>query len=373
MLNNTPNSGLYIHVPFCRSKCPYCDFYSVPSLSLLDRWLEAVKKEVLLYKGEFGPFDSIYMGGGTPTVIPGDQLESLMAHLFAHFDFEKDLEITIEANPSDLSQNMITAIQASGFNRVNLGVQSLDENALSFLGRGHTVEMAVDAFERLRASGFENIGIDLIYGFREQPLDVWLGTLREAVSLQAEHVSCYQLTIEGKTVFSKREKKGEIVRLGEEEERTFFLKTSEILEAAGYIHYEVSNFARALHLQSRHNRKYWDHTPYLGLGPSAHSFSGQKRWWNARSIRKYCSALEAGKLSVEGSESLTPEQIRLETLALGLRTRDGVDMGAISGAHNSFFMLERLMGEGLVRLEGERIVPTRDGFLVADALAGCFF
>ena len=372
-MSNPPSPGLYIHVPFCRSKCPYCAFYSVPSLSLLDRWFEAIKREVLLYRGQFGRFDSIYVGGGTPSVLPAKYLESLMAHLFAHVDFEKELEITIEANPSDLSHDRITAIQAAGFNRVNLGVQSLDDSALSFLGRGHTAKMAVHGFERLRASGFENIGIDLIYGFRKQPLEAWLETLGQAVSLQAEHISCYQMTIEGRTVFSKRREKGDLFPLSDEEERIFFIETSQVLEAAGYMHYEVSNFARAAHLRSRHNRKYWDHTPYLGLGPSAHSFSGQTRWWNGRSIRKYCAALEAGGLPVEGSENLTQEQIRLETLALGLRTTDGVDMGVIPRTPEFLAMLERLRKEGLVRLERERVVPTREGFLVADALPGCFF
>ena len=252
-------------------------------------------------------------------------------------------------------------------------MQSLDDSALAFLGRKHTAKMAVHAFDRLRASGFGNIGIDLIYGFRKQPLEAWLETLKKAVSLQAEHISCYQLTIEPKTVFSKREKNGEILPLTEEEERIFFLETAQVLEAAGYVHYEVSNFAKGAHFRSRHNRKYWDHTPYLGLGPSAHSFSGQKRWWNIRSIRKYCSALEAGGLPVEGSENLTPEQIRLETLALGLRTKDGVERSVISSVPDCSAVLERLRDAGLVRLEGERVVPTRDGFLVADALPGCFF
>jgi oxygen-independent coproporphyrinogen-3 oxidase len=181
------------------------------------------------------------------------------------------------------------------------------------------------------------------------------------------------LTIEPGTVFSKQKEKGEMLLLGEEEERRFFIETAQVLETAGYIHYEISNFARARHLRSRHNWKYWDHTPYLGIGPSAHSFSGQKRWWNIKSIRKYCSALEAGEFPVEGSEDLTPEQMRLETLALGLRTKDGVEMDAISCIPGSSAVLERLIGDGLVRLEGGLVVPTRNGFLFADALPGCFF
>ncbi|MBU0990256.1 MAG: radical SAM protein, partial [Proteobacteria bacterium] len=153
-MSKPSNPGLYIHVPFCRSKCPYCAFYSVSSLSLLDRWLEATKKEIFLYKGRFGRFNSVYVGGGTPSVLPAGHLDSLMAHLFAHFDFEKELEITLEANPSDLSQEMVTAIGLAGFNRVNLGVQSLDDTTLAFLGRNHTADAAVHAFERLRSAGF---------------------------------------------------------------------------------------------------------------------------------------------------------------------------------------------------------------------------
>ena len=371
-MNKHPSPGLYIHVPFCRGKCPYCAFYSVPSLSLLDRWLEAVKREILLYRGQFGRFDSIYVGGGTPSVVSAGHLKSLMAHLFEHVDFERDLEITLEANPSDLSQDKIFAIREAGFNRINLGVQSLDDGALAFLGREHTAKMAVHAFERLRASGFGNIGIDLIYGFHKQPLEAWLEALGQAVSLQAEHISCYQLTIEPKTVFSKQEEKGEMLPLSEEEERIFFIETSQVLEAAGYMHYEVSSFARAADFRSRHNCKYWDHTPYLGLGPSAHSFFGKKRWWNMRSVRKYCSALEAGILPVEGSEVLTPEQIRLELVALGMRTKEGVERSAVCSTPDSYSVLQRLRIAGLVRLEGEKVVPTRDGFLVADAFPGCF-
>lgn len=372
-MSNPPAPGLYIHVPFCRSKCPYCAFYSVPSLSLSERWFEAVKKEVVLYKGRFSPFDSVYVGGGTPSVLSAEHLAGLMGHLFEHFVFSKDLEITIEANPSDLSPERIFAFRAAGFNRVNLGVQSLDDGTLTFLKRRHTADTAVRAFERLREGGFDNIGIDLIYGIGEQPLKAWLETLQRAVCLEAEHISCYQLTFEPGTPFAKRLEKGELLPLREEAERIFFTETAQALEAAGYIHYEISNFARAACFQSRHNRKYWDHTPYLGLGPSAHSFSGKQRWWNVRSIRKYCAALEAGSLPLEEAEDLTPEQIRLETLALGLRTKDGVELSTLSPSPHSSAALKELLKTGLVRLSGDRVVPTRDGFLVADALPGCFF
>ncbi|MBU0732873.1 MAG: radical SAM family heme chaperone HemW [Proteobacteria bacterium] len=365
--------GLYIHVPFCRSKCPYCAFYSIPSSSLIPIWLDGLKKEALLYKGQFDRFDSLYIGGGTPTFLSRRTLAGMMEHLFTHFDFAPDSEITIEANPCDLSDDKIRMLRELGFNRVSLGVQSFDDAVLRCMGRRHTAEEAKKALARLRLFGFDNVGVDLIYGLEEQSLKEWIDTLNCALSFHPEHISCYELTLEKKTVFGRLQQEGKIQPLSEEDGRSYFLTTSQVLTESGYIHYEISNFARNHACRSRHNRKYWQHVPYLGLGPSAHSFLQRDRWWNVRSVREYCAALGKGLLPVKGRETLTDEQLRLESLALGLRIREGVDLRHIASVPQSGTTLSRMEAAGLVKVMDGRIIPTEEGFLVADHLPVCFF
>lgn len=364
--------GLYVHIPFCRTKCPYCGFYSLASLSLIPRWLKAFQQEVLHYKNRFECFDSLYLGGGTPTVLDIRDLETIMGHLVTHLRFDQDTEITIEGNPSDMTREKVSCIRAAGCNRVNLGVQSFNDRELLFLGRNHTAKDAVRALDQLRISGCKNVGIDLIYGFNGQSLKAWMNTLERALAFQPEHLSCYQLTFEKKTPFWRMKERGELRPVKEETEKAFFLITSQFLEDKGYLHYEISNFARKPAYYSRHNRKYWDHTPYLGLGPSAHSFQGSTRWWNFRSIKKYCAALEGRRAPVEGSEELTKEQLRLESIALGLRTSKGI--GCKEAYENPGLQesLARLEDSGFVRICNGKIRPTIKGFLVADSLPLCF-
>ena len=364
--------GLYVHVPFCRSKCPYCAFYSIPSSSLIPTWLNGLKKEVLLYKGLFDPFDSLYLGGGTPTFLDTRILADLIGHLFNHFDFAPDTEVTIEANPCDLTDEKTRMLRDLGVNRVNLGAQSFDDSVLSFLGRKHRVKEVKEALNRLRRLGFKNVGVDLIYGFKEQSLQEWTDTLDNALSFEPEHISCYQLTFEKKTVFGKLMDKGKTEPLGESEEAACFLTTSQHLEDKGYIHYEISNFAKGKACRARHNQKYWQHTPTLGLGPSAHSFHKKRRWWNIRSVRKYCAAVQKGRAPVEGSEDLTEEQLGIETLSLGFRTSAGIDLKTVKQTPESDAVLSRLQTSGLIRIINGRVIPSREGFLVADHLPLCF-
>ena len=318
--------GLYIHIPFCRSKCPYCDFYSIPSISLISRWLESFKKEVVHYTDRFGCFDSLYLGGGTPTLLSLASLNDILDCLFNYLEFAEDTEITIEANPDDMTGEKAAGLKSLGFNRINLGVQSFNERDLLFLGRGNVAKDAEKALRNLRSSGFDNIGIDLIYGLNDQRLECWMANLKKAIYFMPEHLSCYQLNIEKGTPFWNMKEKGIITDLDEEKECAFFLATSEFLENKGYIHYEVSNFAKGKAYYSRHNCKYWHRAPYLGLGPSAHSFQSSTRWWNYRSVRKYCEALEQGRAPISGQEDLEDEQKSLESVLLGLRVQDGFDL-----------------------------------------------
>jgi oxygen-independent coproporphyrinogen-3 oxidase len=337
----------------------------------MPRWTEALKKEIAWYKGRFKRFDSLYFGGGTPSMLETALMSNVMDYILSHFDFDPDSEITIEANPCDLTPEKISALRGMGFNRVSLGVQSFDDRTLTFLGRNHTAIQAENALTDLRAFGFENLSMDLIYGIDGQSKKEWIETLKRAMVFQPEHLSCYQLTIEKKTSFGRLLDKGLLQPLNEKAEEDYFLTTSRFLEEMGYIHYEISSFARGQAVFSQHNGKYWQHTPYLGLGPSAHSFCESSRWWNVRSVRKYCEALEDGRAPVEGSEYLSEEQLRHESIMLGLRTRNGVDKRRICHKHQFERMLSGLQDSGFLRIVDGRVFSTRKGFLVADYLAHC--
>jgi len=366
--------GLYIHIPFCRSKCPYCGFYSIASTSLIPRWLDNLKKEIALYPGLFKePFDSLYLGGGTPTILNPGQLKEIMDCVFARYQFMNDREMTIEVNPGDINMEKSKALKATGFNRVNLGVQSFNDDELMFLGRRHDADDAKEAVKCLRESGFDNIGMDLIYGLPGQSLEAWKNNLERAVEIAPEHISCYQLSIEKGTQFANWKEKGLIEPIGEEAEESFFLITSQFLEDYGYIHYEISNFAKGDEYYSFHNRKYWDHTSYLGLGPSSHSFNGNSRWWDMRSVRGYCEVLERGDTPIEGSEDLTEEQMMMETVSLGLRTMWGFDMNILYRDTEPDKVVSMLEKSGYIYVKDERIIPTKKGFLIADQLPLYFF
>lgn len=367
-----PSSGLYVHVPFCKTKCPYCDFYSITSGTPVERWLDALASEAALHRGDFGTFDTLYIGGGTPSLLREAEIARLFEILAAAFDFAAGCEVTIEANPDDVTSLMLAVWRELGVNRVSLGVQSFDDGALRFLRRRHDATRAHGALALLREASFSNIGIDLIYGIEGQSVDLWRRTLDRALEYRPEHLSCYQMTIERSTEFGAMLAAGSLAAIDEETQRAFFMETSAILEGHGYIHYEISNFARSEELLSRHNSKYWSRTPYLGLGPSAHSFRDGKRWWNVRSVESYCARLERRKSPVEDSETLSEEEIALETLSLGFRTRDGVILEALRRYTGWERTIETLVREGLVTIAGGRAAPTASGFCVADRLAAAF-
>jgi oxygen-independent coproporphyrinogen-3 oxidase len=367
--------GLYIHIPFCLRKCPYCDFYSSTSLSAVPDFLDALFKEMEMYRNRFTPFETVYIGGGTPSLFSPQQLESLLISVRKNFDLISTPEITVETNPADLDQSLLESMRKIGINRINIGVQSFDEKILNFLGRRHSVNQAISAVEASRKAGFHNIGLDFIYGVPQQDMESWFSTLRQAVDFSPEHISCYQLTLESKTPLGKRCQAGEFFLPGEELQYEFFMKTSEFLEDAGYIHYEVSNFALGAEYTSRHNQKYWDHSPYLGLGPSAHSFQYNRRWWNHPSLDQYLAAISGGILPVEETEILTMDQLRLEALYLGLRTKKGICLQEFESRYDydlfteKKVILSKLQEEGLISIRDGYLFPTKTGLAVADSLS----
>jgi oxygen-independent coproporphyrinogen III oxidase len=373
----TPSNqaGLYIHVPFCLSKCAYCSFYSIKSVKLIPAYLLALRKEIKFYSKDFHSFDSIYIGGGTPSLLNVEQLASIFSVIRKTYEIDADAEITLEANPGDISLEYLKTLRSIGINRLNIGIQSFDEKLLKFLGRRHSAGEAVFAIDKARQAGFNNLGIDLIYGVHGQSIRSWKNTLQKAVSFTPEHISCYQLSLDGRTLLYKKYSLEGWQLPDESKGLNFFLTTAGALENAGYSHYEVSNFARNENLQSRHNMKYWRHVPYLGVGPAAHSFGGNKRWWNKPIVKNYLQDITGKKMPVETSEELTREQLQLEALFLGLRTKDGINLRLYKQKYGNDLLaekktiIEKLLENKLVKLESGFLMPTRAGLAVADSLA----
>lgn len=367
-------AGLYVHVPFCRSKCAYCDFYSITDHARVDAFLEALSREMEHHRGFAPAFDTVYVGGGTPSCLTADRLADMLRQLRSAFPVVPDAETTVEVNPGDVDTAFLRRLREAGFNRVSIGVQSFDDGILATLGRRHNAREGLDAIESARRAGFDNLSVDLIYGVPGLSLETWCRTMEAALAFGPEHLSCYELTIERGTPLHRRVKAGQTAPLGEDEGYRFFSSTSAFLEDRGYTHYEVSNFARTEALISRHNHKYWDHTPYLGLGPAAHSFRGNMRWWNHRDLDRYIGDMREGRMPVDGQEDLSQEQLQMEALYFGFRTKRGIHGPAFRDRYGLDLFREEgaalrgMREEGLIRLDGEVLSPTRRGLALADRL-----
>lgn len=327
------------------------------------------------YRTDFTGFDTIYIGGGTPSLLSIKDIGFILERTAKNFTIAPPTEITVEVNPADVDLHWLRAVRTLGINRINIGVQSFDDAALRFLGRRHDRCLAISALKAIGDAGFDNMGLDLIYGMPGQTISDWLDTLRMALSFHPAHLSCYQLSVEPGTPLGLRQAKGEVTLPDGEALADLFFQTSTALKKAGYIHYEVSNFAKKRTFLSRHNQKYWDHTPYLGLGPAAHSFQGAKRWWNHRDLHAYLGDLERGVLPLEAAETLTEEELRLEALFLGLRTRKGINLRHYSHCYGDNLLTEKigpitlLKKKGLVEIKNGFLRPTLAGLAVADSLA----
>lgn len=366
--NRQTPAGLYIHIPFCKSKCLYCDFYSITDQQHIKRVAAALTAEMASHHGDFFEFDSLYFGGGTPSLIENRELERLFTSLREHFSFSHDTEITMEVNPDDITTEKLQFYRTAGVNRISVGVQSFNDKHLLFLGRRHTARRARKAIDLIRKAGFRNFGIDLINCLPGQTERQWKATLAEAVSLAPAHISCYQLTVSGKTPFGRMYDSGSMKLPPDREQRNIFLLTSQLLREAGFIHYEISNFARGMRYRSRHNMKYWNHTAYLGLGPAAHSFLHNRRWWNPASIKEYCAMIEdRAKMTIE-AEDLSPEQIELEKILLGMRTLKGIRLKDIKAITLNRAQLHGLIASGKVEVKRGRLIPTVNGYLIADRI-----
>jgi oxygen-independent coproporphyrinogen-3 oxidase len=331
-------------------------------------YMKTLMKEIAAYQYLKGTFDSLYLGGGSPSVLGEQDLTRLFENLFIHFSFSPDTEITFEANPDDITREKLVMLKMLGVTRISLGVQSFDDHQLRFLGRRHTARQAEQAVEWIGECGINNLGLDLIYGLPGQQESNWIQNMKHALKFRPEHLSCYQLTLHDGTPLRNRFKEGQFILPTEEEERSLFLLTAKVLEDEGYLHYEISNFARGEGHIARHNSKYWHHNPYLGLGPAAHSFWGGVRWWNVSCVKTFCEMLGNDEMPVAGSETLTQDQQQLESLYLGLRTREGFDLSLLCSKSGANETLARLQEEKLVEICKGRVIPTREGYVVADSL-----
>jgi oxygen-independent coproporphyrinogen-3 oxidase len=336
--------SIYIHIPFCLKKCFYCDFYSVEDLTLQSNYTKALINEIKLRaRSDSEPdpakIDTIYFGGGTPSTLSLILVEQILSALYKNFTIEKNCEFTMEVNPGTIDQDYLAGLKAMGVNRLNIGVQSFQDDKLKFLGRIHSVKQAKQAIEYSRDAGFKNLGIDLIYGIPNQNEKNWIKDLTKALSYKLEHLSCYMLTFEKNTQLYSKLKQGLIKSVTKEELSSFFIKTSNLLTENNYIHYEISNFASSSKYLSTHNSNYWNQTPYLGFGASAHSFDNTSRFWNHSAIKKYITDLDRNTLPVAEREILTQEQKIIEMILLGLRTKKGVDLEKFGNRFNNILVI----------------------------------
>jgi oxygen-independent coproporphyrinogen-3 oxidase len=366
--------GLYLHIPFCQKKCDYCDFYSVPGGD--ERAKQTYTKALAAHLTETAPaltrhtVDTVYFGGGTPPVLGLGPLHTLMDIIRRRFPLAAGAEITLEANPGVVDDKLLKKLRREGFNRLSLGVQSLEDDTLALLGRVHNARQAQSAFEGARAAGFDNIGVDLLYGLPGQTVEEWRATLREIVAWGPEHISCYGLKLEEGTPLWRD--RADYAFPDDDAQADQYLAAVSILEENGYLHYEISNFARPGRV-SRHNLKYWTLAPYIGLGPSACSDFGGRRWSYVRDLEAYVGGMLGDGDVLHEMEELPPEARAAEYLMLRLRTADGVSGNEYVRLYKGNFepverVLEARAAHGFARSEGNRWRLTPKGFLVSNRI-----
>jgi len=374
----TGMAALYLHIPFCAHKCAYCDFYSITRRELLPPFIDALLREITFYSENppFGGFSisTLYLGGGTPSLLTPEQWKKILLLVNEKYTLAKDVEITLEANPGATEMAHLSDYRRLGINRLSLGIQSFQPVDLAVLSRLHTTAGAEQAIRQARQAGFDNLSLDLIFAIPGQSVDTWRNTLDQALAFQPEHLSCYSLTIEPGTPLHRQVQQGQVRPCAEELERELFILTQETLQQAGYEQYEISNYCLP-GFRSRHNQAYWTGSPYLGLGPSAHSFAGKRRWWNVRDVNQYLHAVSTRNHAVADSETLTAEQIKIESVMLGLRRVEGVAFAglpfqpaqaaaALAGIDDCSRPFQSSAGNKLITQADGRLALTREGLLL---------
>jgi len=372
-------AGIYLHIPFCKQACHYCDFHFSTVLKQKANYLAALHTEIRLQKEYLGKqtIDTIYFGGGTPSLLLPEELEGIFAALHAHFNISSDAEITLEANPDDLLKEKISFLKSSPVNRLSIGIQSFRKEDLTWMNRAHTVQQASDSIKFAQDQGIGNISIDLIYGLPELDGEAWRGNLHRAFELDVQHISAYCLTVEPRTALAGFIKSGKTAVPGEDVSSGHFRILREEMQWNGFKHYEISNFGKPEYF-SKHNSNYWKGVHYLGLGPSAHSFNGISRQWNVANTPLYIRNLLKSEMTFE-QETLTPEQRYNEYVMTSLRTMWGTDLmyiretfGVDAETHCTTESEFYLHSGKLIRM-GHALVLTEEGMLIADRIASDLF
>ena len=372
-------AGLYIHIPFCSQACHYCDFHFSTNLRTRSDMVDAIRKELDMQRHYLRDesIATIYFGGGTPSLLQAGELKTIFSSIQRHFVVEPSAEITLEANPDDLTPQRLESFRDLGINRLSIGIQSFDDEVLKFLNRSHNARAASECVVNARQAGFENISVDLIYAIPGQDDRAWTENIYQAVDLQPNHISSYSLTIEEKTVFGKWSAKGTLHAATDDVAAVQFETLMDALENRGFEQYEISNFSKP-GFQSRHNSNYWKEQRYLGVGPSAHSYNGESRQFNISNNSTYLTSIKTGKIPFE-REVLTIEDRINEYLLTGLRTSWGCDAEKIKtefrydllADQNSY--IKSLIEKNLIALDGAVLKLTKAGKLLADRIASDLF
>ncbi len=367
-------AGIYIHIPFCKKACHYCNFHFSTSLRLQEPMVKGIIKEIELQKEYLNGavIQSIYFGGGTPSLLNLSDINAIFCAIRKHYQIETNAEITLEANPDDLTNDKLEALRQSPINRLSIGIQSFSDEDLRFMNRAHNAEEAESCIEKARAYGFDNLTVDLIYGTPTMSDKVWRSNIEKVIALAVPHISCYCLTVEPNTALGHFVKTGKVPNVVDEQAAKQFELLMNTLENAGYLHYEISNFAKPDHF-AIHNSNYWKRVPYLGVGPSAHSFDGQVRQWNIANNVKYVTALAESTIPFD-SEQLTVEQQYNEYIMTSLRTIWGCNISKLNelGTNYAEYFTRKatdFVDKGLLKTNRANYTLTRRGKFLADYIA----
>ncbi len=371
-------AGIYIHIPFCKKACNYCNFHFSTSTQNSDSFLSALEKEIELQKDYLKDIIStIYIGGGTPSILPSAKIENILTKINQTFKVDTNAEITLEANPDDISKAKLQEWKTAGINRLSIGVQSFFEDDLKWMNRAHTATQAEDCIHLAQSEGFNNLTIDLIYGTPTLTDENWQQNVSKAIELGVNHLSCYALTVEPKTALEKMISQHKVASVDHENQAHHFELLMEWMKSAGFEHYEISNFAKA-GFRSKHNSSYWQGKHYLGLGPSAHSYNGTTRQWNVANNALYIQSIKKNIIPFE-IEILTQEQQINEYIMTALRTVEGISLGKIKNEFGAE-ILEKVLSEAKQYISKEHLEKsdnflktTNSGKLLADGIAADLF
>ena len=371
-------AGIYLHIPFCKTKCIYCDFYSVTKREdSISKFIDCLVKEIELNKNKLTnyDFDTIFFGGGTPSVLTETQLEKILNALHKYYKLNQNAEITLECNPGEINFQKLKGFRNLGINRLSIGFQSFSDNTLKFLGRLHNAEQSILTYKDARKAGFDNINIDLIYDIPNQKLKDWKNDLFLGTSLEPAHISAYSLTVEKNTALYSMVKNKKVHMPSEAMDKKMFLSTIDYLENKNYKHYEISNFCKQ-EKECKHNLHYWKLNPYLAFGPGAHGFDGKKRWWNKKSIDYYIESLEKNILPIQSEETLSNKNSFNENIMNGLRLIEGLNTDKIDLLISQNFddYIENIQKKWPhLKHKNQRLMLNKKGLLFADEIIADLF